>query len=507
MDAATPMKFLVLIETSGNQNFIFSTNKLRENVGASYLTKKLFVEDFGEIEKSVNNGGTKLKELVRTSGKALYFAADAAIARELISKVTAHALRSYPGLRVGGVFVEIKGETADDLHHAIGEANREFNRHRDLIPGPEMRFRRLPFVAPCAASGLPASGLKKLEGDEERPYSSVSLTKSGAKEDGYEDIKRTLGDFKLLEPEDLDKLDWVAVIHADGNGVGQTFMSFLQLAELTGKSRSEYAEKFKKFSDGLDACTSAAFKGALENLKERVEENKKLPVVPLVLGGDDITVFCDGRYAVRFAEDFLKLFAEEVKENGSVNWIKDLGICAGVAIVKSKFPFHQAYRLAEELLQSAKWTKTISTTICSLDYHVVYDSAIAELDDIREKVPFVARPYVVVGDPAADPKHADWLGNHDIGELTKRIDAIHRKDEDGRRKLPNSQLHFLREILQSSHDPKKVRQELDRHVELMEHRYDALKTLTTQKGSFFFEEDQKDKTHFLDALEISEFWR
>lgn len=50
--------FLVLIETSGNQNFIFATNKLKENIGASELTYRVgtqwLLEIIGDIVKNPN---------------------------------------------------------------------------------------------------------------------------------------------------------------------------------------------------------------------------------------------------------------------------------------------------------------------------------------------------------------------------------------------------------------------------------------------------------------------
>ncbi len=121
----------------------------------------------------------------------------------------------------------------------------------------------------------------------------------------------------------------------------------------------------------------------------------EVPVLPLVLGGDDLTILCDGQYALKFTKDFLEQFERETACLNRTQELKDLkkdklfaelveklrievsgeskdiipyianrafgvdrlGICAGVAIVKPHYPFHQAYKLAKQLLESAKRVK------------------------------------------------------------------------------------------------------------------------------------------------------
>ncbi|HEX4606989.1 MAG TPA: hypothetical protein VH092_02170 [Urbifossiella sp.] len=106
------LRYLALLETSGNQGYIFDTNKLRENVGASQLTH-------ASCDAWVRAAlGPKLKdhEVLLTSGKA-YLRFDAEDdARRLIRAVTTKALTDAPGLDLGGVFVSYED---GGLHKAI----------------------------------------------------------------------------------------------------------------------------------------------------------------------------------------------------------------------------------------------------------------------------------------------------------------------------------------------------------------------------------------------------
>jgi hypothetical protein len=598
---------IVLIETSANQRYIFATNKLRENVGASELTYRVgtqfVLEAVAEETKnpiyedddldgrkmranllnpSLNppiENGNPVEVITATSGKALLLIKDKTFGEKIVRTVTARALREMPGLTVHGAISEgfnsldekdDKGEFK--LHKAIGEVHRRLEEIRYQIPGNEQRFLRLPFVAPCATSGLPANAYYKND-PKPAPRSVVSIEKCGATNQGIarlEAVIRTIAkDVRLMNDVDqleqrFKDLNWLAVIHADGNGLGEIFLKFNQHSK--SKDGRDYIKKYRRFSLALDDCTINAAGNALEKLRQRflaeeereklssknqqVQQNDKfIPVVPLVLGGDDLTILCDGQYALKFTQEFLKNFEEETakdhfKEEGEERGIVPqiafnafgvykLGICAGVAIVKPHFPFHQGYDLAESLLKSAKQAKEkikrqhneedVSHPCSALDYHILYDSTASRLEEIRDRMKSVnketwlyARPYVVskFSNETLDSEISEpnWCKRRRWFELEDRVAAMMAKDEDNKRKLPNSQLHTLREALYLG------KAETDARLNLIRHRYkekdlekgfDALLfNEDKDKPTLFFAEKDQGKehaTHFLDALDIVEF--
>jgi hypothetical protein len=250
-------------------------------------------------------------------------------------------------------------------------------------------------------------------------------------------------------------------------------------------------------------------------------------VVPLVLGGDDLTVLMDGRYALLFARAFLAAFEKKTAEGDLIHRVAQkalnagrLSACAGVALVKPHFPFHNAYDLAEALLKSAKTVKRRVThrgspntpySCSALDFHILFDSVHTELDDIRERLStdggntrLNAAPYVVTPlTDLADAGDIGWAGDHHMDGLLDCVKALSSPGEDGaRRAIPNSQAHTLREALFQG------RKVADGRFAELRPRYPALEAFSEgDKVSLFRRRDDKHyETRFLDALTSASFW-
>jgi hypothetical protein len=507
---------VVLVETSGNQNYIFATNKLRENVGASQLTY-----DAGTtyVQKAIS-GVAAITPVVSASGKAILIADDETVARKVVSCITLKALKEAPGLDVRGVVGSAFGPS-DPIHERIKEAHRLLDQLRSRVPGPAARFQRLPVVAECATSGLPAARLAdardELQPAEHGPRSLQSLKKLSQRKAWGDRLQRLLSDNSVdrklptstTQLEDLG-CDWLAVVHADGNGLGQVFLAFDQFTS----GNDDYCETLSQFSAALDRCTEQSFCAALAVLTPR-GQREVLPIVPLVLGGDDLTVVVDGRQALKFTKTFLDEVERRTAETECVSGIlkpatkqAKLTSSAGIAIVKPHFPFHAAYELAEGLLKGAKGVAKDPSRkrppFSALDFHILYDASGPDLDRIRAelevddgKTRLVARPYTTT--PGVETPRRHW------DDLHQRVTAVRASDDDHRRRLPYSMLHELREGLFFGQVTADARLRLVRE----RYRHQGLETLLGDvegPGSLFWREGERRLTGLLDALDVAEFW-
>jgi len=554
--------YLVLIETSGNQSFIFSTNKLKENIGASEVTYRAGTQWILEAVAKVNQmqplsvwtNSQRLRQMlcdenknppieknecqaeiiIATSGKALILTKDKDKAREIIGNVTKKALVEAPGLDIAGVFVPIQNwQKANSLAEAIREVHKCFEKTRSRRPSPESRFLRLPIIAGCAVSGLPASKLDKNPENQLIPISKVSDVKREASTKAIERLQnldsRLMRDINKLEKLfEREETPWLAIVHADGNGLGQIFLNFEDYIG-NDKSNRAYIRKYRKFSLELDECTEAAFQKAIDVLPSK---NDNLPLVPLIVGGDDLTVVCYGYHALEFTRVFLQEFEKQTQQKShiaevaqSAFQVNRLSACAGISIVKRHFPFSVAYELAEKLIKSAKDVKRKITKPnsngktpfpCSaIDFHILYDTSGIEFDSIRKNLKSASntllynRPYIVSDmDDLQSAEGYDWAKQHEWERLKNRVDSLNRKDPENsdRPLISSSQSHAIRTALFIGKD------EADAQYALIRQRYNLDQFAESEDNQSLFYKSQEKQvnrpiyiTSFLDALDAQEF--
>ena len=512
---------LVMLETNGNQRFIFSSPRLRDSVGASSLLTKL--EQWTAHELLATGAAAawctarglpddrephESQWVSQSSGKVIFLVDTPQQAKDVIGAVTRKVLAEAPGMDVSGVFISLPTPSDPQAgsvyvtESALKEVHAEAARYALQRPPAEARFSQLPFLSRAKDSSLPASPplatrdeakddrqdalsltsrvrryrayqarldllktgvnrspdlsdkqallirdptmlAKKLHqvfvegiepvGDEGRPSPEESIAR-GAKEFGpLERAIQTNPDASSTASPDTDSGDYtflskVAVIHIDGNGVGGIMKDLndskdrvapAEFQEEIGCDRDD-PDALRRFllavNERLQNAVEHAFAAAWTRIdelsyrddKRAGREHAAIPVVPVILGGDDVTVITSGDYALPFAAAYLRYYEEATRSDPILRYLtppegQDTGpmtAAAGVAIVKRNFPFHIAYELAEKLVDRAKIVgKTTQPPCSTLDYHVLFDTTVLDPDEaIRGYESFTTRPFRLLND-------------------------------------------------------------------------------------------------------------
>ena len=250
----------VVIETGANQAYIFASNKQAVNVGASQLIWQVgntWIDDAVAAMPAA-----AVDPVVQASGKALLLVDSVETGRTLIRAVTRRALDEASGLEVWGVVDSVPIADSADVGQSLARAHRLHAAWRSRRPSPRLRSPTLPFTQPCHYSGLPATEIR-FEDDRSYPRAASISTGWRAREAGRARMASLLGERAVVTPTRLNDgvshKGWVAVMHADGNGVGEIIRG---LGDVYGGD--EFLDRLRTFSEALDRVTVGAFRHAVD---------------------------------------------------------------------------------------------------------------------------------------------------------------------------------------------------------------------------------------------------
>ena len=386
------MKYLYGASVQGIQGFIFATNRLKEIVGASDIVEEIATRFFPKLLKELGIENNEWKAIVMAAGNVRILFEDRGSAQRLFEVAPKKIMQKAYGITLSQSIVQVP-DTLDRLVIDRLEENLRSARNRQY-PSLDRSLNAM-YLVPRTA--LPAIQKEKVDG-EENLMDRATFQKTKASRSGKASLLEKLHvpkDQWEKYPNDMSQMannkGKIAVIHADGNGLG---MVLQKIGERLEAHPEKTEEVFREFSLKLDEATSNAAERALKETFSA--EGDTIRFRPVILGGDDLTVICDADRAHDFIGKFLGYFEEETRDKigklGRHYGIESIGegltACAGMTYCNEKFPFHYAVSLAEELCGVAKReSKNIDPDRppSSLMFHNVQSSLVDGFDGLRRR--------------------------------------------------------------------------------------------------------------------------
>ncbi|MCG7542210.1 hypothetical protein [Pseudoalteromonas sp. OF7H-1] len=378
--------FVAQIEFKRIQTFLFSSSRLHDMVAANALLAKTIRYDLVvaaiAIEKAIlpdktllcGNDSDALAELgilSRDGGHFYALFSSCSNAKRFIAEARTILINNLAGLTVHTrIFNEACG--ADDVpfetmtlpsltpltlfkkceQSNIGVAEQKSKRTQDL----EKKIKISQQTA------LKNNYYKQLTTYKKAPDEDQNI--EATQEDTQANEDRIVADFAsaistdfvsqgYTLPTSFDKLvddDYLAVISADGNNMGQRFIAHRNKKEETQSGtfsdKQRIAEAF--FGSAREQLKSAVKQGIIATFKH-LPLKSTMPFQVLMLGGDDLLLVCQAKYAfelVKHIDSYLS--STPIADN------KPLTMSFGVCIASHNLPFYRLHYAAEKLNASAK---------------------------------------------------------------------------------------------------------------------------------------------------------
>ena len=436
-------KYLLKIDITGKQEYIFATNRLKDAVGASEVVR--FVsEDLGgllleEIDGLKNEEFSKEKPdgnvLFIGGGNSVYIFKDENSSKEFASRFSEIVLRFFPGLDLLMAGVKINLDEGESIKKVIEYLDLKLEKKK-LSGIGNINILGYGITELCRNNKKPAGYEVHYGGETSRVSKEIlskvtfyNMTRRDYKnypetncmktfrEDFFKELKINDDNYreKLLKKvvvikeyknweiekkvefesfttnryEYCDEVDYIGgeigersyigVSCTDGNGIGAMFRdigdnleNYLYIDEVRRLSKNVEAiflgavEHVTKYCVENKDVLKRKLKLQDDEFKTRNEKNTKyIPMRPIVVAGDDITIVTNAKIVLEVTHELLKYIERANKHIEKSNNLESnnlesnnlehkIGAGTGISIVKTKYPFSRAVDFAERIQKDVK---------------------------------------------------------------------------------------------------------------------------------------------------------
>ena len=524
----------LLFDTRSIQKYIFSSSRLKTQIGASYLVDRIFDDVLLPVIREVcgtaelddatwrevaSPDWTAMPQKARVAyiggGNAMILLrADAGeAAAEIVRRFSKELLVRCPGLQTGAAIGTV--DLASDGSWLSKTVNRTAlvlklkEQQNTAFPRTTIPYTGLTLAADGTdetATSYDASRKRyiaeseaaKLRVATPRPEGGA-LRAARAEQALLEKLTGVLTDeekSRFMEnavfPSELDKLgqketeNYIAVVHIDGNNMGKKFADLTTLSAYKNKSQEIRTATIRAFAELVLSLKEDSFPFLAQ--RKDAEKRRYLPLRPLILGGDDMTFVC----AAKVAFDCTAFIMKSLLEKG-------VDTCAGVAILPTAYPFFRGYEIAEQLCDSAKGRMRKlanereglrEEASCWLDFLRLHGEQAPTLAEIRRQEYRAA-----LGSLHFGPYRIDGESHYAFARLRELAEGLSKS-------LPSSKLKDLRAVLQHGEH------EAEKYLEQIRHDGYALPQPAgweAYAAHLWQEHSGRMRTPFVEAIELSEF--